>query len=111
MPAKPSTSVLVIDDEPQIQRLLTISLEANGYRVTAVGSGKQGIVTAAQRRHDIIILDLGLPDLSGLSVLKQFRDWTQAPVIILSVQDGESEKIEALDNGADDYVTKPFNTG
>jgi two-component system KDP operon response regulator KdpE len=104
-------SVLVIDDEPQMQRLLTVTLEASGYRVTIAENGRQGIATAAQRQHDVIILDLGLPDVNGISVLRQFRDWSQAPVIILSVHDAEAEKIEALDNGADDFVTKPFNTG
>ena len=109
--APPPLSALVIDDEPQMQRLLTITLEANGYRVVIAGNGQQGLATAAQRRHDIIILDLGLPDLSGISVLKQIREWTQTPVIILTVQDAESDQIEALDSGADDYVTKPFKTG
>ncbi|HWX19338.1 MAG TPA: response regulator transcription factor [Candidatus Binatia bacterium] len=103
--------VLAIDDEPQIQRLLTIALEANGYRVTAAGSGQEGLAQAAQHPHDLIILDLGLPDMTGLQVLKQLREWTQAPVIIVTVQEGAAEKIEALDCGADDYVTKPFNTG
>lgn len=107
----PQLSVMVIDDEPQIQRLLTIMLESQGYRVTAANNGKEGLAASAQRRHDLIILDLGLPDLSGISVLKQIREWTQTPVIILTVQDAEAEKIEALDSGADDYVTKPFNSG
>jgi two-component system KDP operon response regulator KdpE len=104
-------SALVIDDEPQIQRLLTISLEASGYRVTATGTGREGLAIAAQRRHDIIILDLGLPDVKGISVLKQLREWTQTPIVVLTVQDEEADKIEALDSGADDYVTKPFNSG
>lgn len=107
----PQVSVLVIDDEPQIQRLLTITLEGQGYRVAIAGTGKEGLEATAQRRRDLIILDLGLPDLSGMSVLKQVREWTQTPVIILTVQDAETEKIEALDSGADDYVTKPFNGG
>jgi two-component system KDP operon response regulator KdpE len=104
-------SALVIDDEPQIQRLLSVTLEASGYLVSAVGSGQEGLAAAAHRRHDIIILDLGLPDINGVSVLKQIREWTQTPVIILTVLDEERDKIEALDCGADDYVTKPFNTG
>ena len=104
-------NALVIDDEPQIQRLLTVSLEANGYRVTAANNGQEGLVLAAQHRPDVIVLDLGLPDLSGLEVLERLREWTQTPVIILTVQDAEADKIAALDNGADDYVTKPFNTG
>lgn len=104
-------SVLVIDDEPQIQRLLGINLEAAGYRVTFASDGEQGLTLAAQKRPDAIILDLGLPGLSGLEVLKRLREWTQVPVVILTVQDGEAEKIAALDGEADDYVTKPFHTG
>ena len=103
-------AVLVIDDETQMQRLLTIALEAAGYRVTTAGSGQEGLALIARQRHDLIILDLGLPDVSGVLVLKQLREWTQTPVIILTVQDGEAEKVDALDTGADDYVTKPFNT-
>lgn len=103
-------SVLVIDDETQIQRLLTIALEGAGYRVTAASSGQEGLQAAANQRHDVLILDLGLPDMSGLQVLKQLREWTQTPVIVLTVHDAEAEKVEALDTGADDYVTKPFNT-
>ena len=103
--------VLVIDDEPQIRRLLTIVLQADGYRVTPASGGRQGLALATQRRHDAIILDLGLPDMDGLAVLKDLREWCQTPVIILTVRDDQAEKIEALDEGADDYVTKPFNTG
>jgi two-component system, OmpR family, KDP operon response regulator KdpE len=103
-------SVLVIDDEPQIQRLLTVALESNGYRVSAVGEGHRGIAAAAQRRYDAVILDLGLPDINGMEVLKNLREWTQIPIIVLTVQDGEMEKVESLDRGADDYITKPFNT-
>lgn len=93
-----------------MQRLLTIALEAAGYRVTAVGTGQEGLQTMAYHRHDLVILDLGLPDLSGFSVLKQLREWSQTPIIVLTVQDAEADKVEALDGGADDYVTKPFNT-
>jgi len=107
----PQTSALVIDDEPAIQRLITTILEVHNYHVVTAGSGREGLATIAQRRHDLIILDLGLPDLGGLEVLKQIREWTQTPVVILTVQDSEAEKIEALDSGADDYVTKPFNSG
>ncbi len=107
----PPVSALVIDDEPQIRRLLTISLEAGGYLVTTANSGQEGLVLAAQHRPAVILLDLGLPDLSGLTVLQRLREWTQTPVIVLTVQDGEADKIAALDAGADDYVTKPFNTG
>lgn len=108
---KNSLSALVIDDEPQIQRLLTITLEANGYRVATAGTGQEGLASAAQRRHDVIILDLGLPDLNGVQVLKHLRGWSQTPVVVLTVLDEEADKIEALDAGADDYVTKPFNSG
>ncbi len=107
---KTPLSVLVIDDEAQIQRLLSVALQANGYRVATAGDGQQGIAAAAQRRHDAIILDLGLPDTNGVDVLRKLREWTQTPVIVLTVQDGEYEKVECLDSGADDYVTKPFNT-
>jgi two-component system, OmpR family, KDP operon response regulator KdpE len=106
----PALSVLVIDDEPQIQRLLTITLEANGYHVTNASSGQEGLAAAALNSHDIVILDLGLPDINGIAVLKQLREWTQTPVIVLTVQDEEADKVEALDCGADDYVTKPFNS-
>jgi two-component system KDP operon response regulator KdpE len=94
-----------------MRRLLTNALETSGYRVETADSGQEGLALVARHRHDIILLDLGLPDVSGLLVLKQLREWTQTPVIILTVQDNESDKIEALDSGADDYVTKPFNTG
>ena len=101
---------LIIDDEPQIRRLLRITLEANGYRVVDAATGHDGLVQAAQRRPDAILLDLGLPDLEGGEVLKRLREWTHAPVIILSVRDREDDKVAALDAGADDYVTKPFNS-
>lgn len=109
--ARPPNTVLLIDDEPQIHNLLTLTLETNGFLVTSAHTGQEGVATAAKRRHDLIILDLGLPDLSGLLVLKQLREWTQTPVIILTVQDEGAEKITALDSGADDYITKPFDTG
>jgi two-component system KDP operon response regulator KdpE len=107
----PAVSVLAIDDEPQMLRLLTIALEDEGYKVATAATGQKALAAAARHRQDAFILDLGLPDLNGLQVLKQLREWTEAPVIVLTVQDGEAEKIEALDSGADDYVTKPFNTG
>ena len=100
---------LVIDDEPQIRRLLTISLEADAYRVLTAATGNEGLVLAEQHRPEIILLDLGLPDLGGLEVLQRLREWTQTPVVILTVQDAEAEKVAALDGGADDYVTKPFS--
>src|SRR5258708_29089973 len=102
--------VLIIDDEPQIRRLFNAILDVNGFRVLAAASGQEGLVLAAQHRPAVLILDLGLPDLSGQEVLRRFREWSNAPVLILSVQDNEAGKVEALDAGADDYVTKPFNT-
>ena len=81
-------TALIVDDEPAIQRLLTITLEANGYRVAVAGTGQEGLAAAAQRRHDVIILDLGLPDLNGVYVLKQLRGWTQTPVVVVTVLDG-----------------------
>jgi two-component system KDP operon response regulator KdpE len=102
---------LVIDDEIQIRRLLKITLEANGYRVYEAVNGQTGLAEAAQRRPDVIVLDLGLPDMDGTTVLKRLREWSNAPVIVLSVRDREEDKIAALDNGADDYLTKPFGAG
>lgn len=107
---KPHSSALVIDDEPQIRRLLRVTLEADGYRVFDAASGQEGLIQAAQRKPDVILLDLGLPDLDGATVLKRIREWSRVPIIILSVRDQEEEKVAALDSGADDYVTKPFNS-
>ncbi len=104
-------AVLVIDDELQIRRLLRVCLEANGYRVLEAANGQEGISAAAQHRPDVVLLDLGLPDMDGVTVLKRLREWSQVPVVVLSVRDREEDKIRALDNGADDYVTKPFGTG
>lgn len=108
---KPAQVALVIDDEPQIRRLLRVTLEANGYRVIDTATGNDGVAQAAQRKPDVVLLDVGLPDLDGLAVLKRIREWSKVPVLILSVRDQEEEKIAALDSGADDYVTKPFNSG
>src|SRR5258708_34832968 len=90
-------NALVIDDEPQIRRLLRITLEGNGYRVFDAATGKEGVLQAAQCRPDVILLDLGLPDMDGLEVLKRLREWTQLPVIVLTVRDREADKIAALD--------------
>lgn len=109
--SKTAPTALVIDDEPQMRRLLRVTLEANGYRVIEALTGEGGVVLAAQWRPDVVLLDLGLPDLDGIMVLKRLREWSKVPVIVLTVRDREEEKIAALDNGADDYVTKPFNTG
>jgi len=107
----PKQVVLIVDDEIQIRRLLRVCLEAAGYRVEEASNGQEGITQAAQRRPDVVVLDLGLPDLDGVGVLKRLREWSQVPVIVLSVRDREEDKIAALDHGADDYVTKPFSTG
>ena len=110
-PTSPERVALIIDDEAQIRRLLRVTLEANGYRVFEAETAREGIAETAQRRPDVVLLDLGLPDADGVTVLKRLREWTRVPVIILSVRDREEEKIAALDAGADDYVTKPFSTG
>jgi two-component system KDP operon response regulator KdpE len=107
----PATVALVIDDEPQIRRLLRVTLAASGYTVIDAATGQEGIVQAAQGRPEIILLDLGLPDLDGVEVLRRIREWSRVPVIILSVRDREHDKIAALDAGADDFVTKPFGSG
>ncbi len=110
-PTKPAPTALVIDDEPQIRRLLRVTLEANGYRVLDAATAQDGLAQTAQRKPDVVLLDLGLPDLDGLTVLRRIREWSRVPVVILSVRDQEDDKIAALDAGADDYVTKPFNSG
>ncbi len=101
---------LIVDDEVQIRRLLRVVLEAEDYQVHEAETGQQGLTETASRRPDIILLDLGLPDLDGLEVLKRLREWSEAPVLVLSVRDDEAGKVAALDAGAEDYVTKPFST-
>jgi two-component system KDP operon response regulator KdpE len=103
-------NILVIDDEIQIRKLLEISLEANDYKVNFAVSGKDGITMAASHQPDLILLDLGLPDEDGQDVLVKLRVWYQNPIIILSVKSAEEEIVKALDNGANDYLTKPFRT-
>ena len=101
--------VLVIDDEVQIRRLMRITLEAGGFTMRESDSGQTGLGEIAFRRPDVVVLDLGLPDMSGVDVLRRLREWTQVPVLILSVLGDEDSKVAALDAGADDYLTKPFN--
>ena len=103
-------TVLVIDDEAPIRRLLRLTLEPQGYRICEAASGQLGLQEAAARRPDVIILDLGLPDMDGVTVLKRLREWSRTPVLVLSVRDREADKVAALDNGADDYLAKPFGT-
>ena len=105
------STVLVIEDEIQMRRLLRVSLERNGYRVVEAPTGEEGIGEAARCNPDTVLLDLGLPDMDGLQVLKRLREWSQVPVLVVSVRGHEDEKILALDSGANDYVTKPFSTG
>jgi two-component system, OmpR family, KDP operon response regulator KdpE len=100
---------LVIDDERQIRKLLRILLE-DEYRVFESESGRQGLQDIAARRPDVVLLDLGLPDMDGMTVLKRLREWSRVPVLILSVREGPEDKVAALDSGADDYVTKPFES-
>lgn len=108
----PSTPacVLVIDDEPQIRRFLDISLRAQGYRVLLAESGAQGLAMLANDGADLVVLDIGLPDMEGHQVLRDIRGWSQVPVVMLSVRNDEAGKVAALDAGANDYVTKPFGT-
>jgi two-component system, OmpR family, KDP operon response regulator KdpE len=104
-------NILVIDDEPQIRKLLEITLLSADHLVTAATTAKEGLALAANHRPDLIILDIGLPDMSGHMVLKQLREWYTGPVMILSVQNSEEDIVNALDNGANDYLSKPFRTG
>lgn len=103
--------ILIIDDEPQIRKLLQINLESNDYKVIQASTGKEGLVLSANHPPDLILLDIGLPDKSGHEILKELREWYNNPIIILSVQDNEIDIVSALDNGATDYLTKPFRTG
>ncbi len=107
-PAQPCA--LIIDDEKQIRRLLRAALESAGYRVTEAECGQKGVSEVAMTRPDVVLLDMGLPDMDGVEVLKRLREWSRVPVLVASVRDGAQDKIAALDAGADDYVTKPFDT-
>jgi two-component system, OmpR family, KDP operon response regulator KdpE len=100
--------VLVVDDEPQIRRALAINLRARGYEVDLASTGEEALEQAAQRHPDVVILDLGLPGVDGIQVIRGLRGWSPVPIIVLSVREQEADKVAALDAGADDYVTKPF---
>jgi two-component system KDP operon response regulator KdpE len=104
-------TILIIDDEVQIRRLLEITLSSNGFKISEASTGKDGLIAAATHHPALIILDLGLPDIDGMELLKNLRDWYQKPILILSVRNSEEDIIQALDSGANDYLIKPFRTG
>ncbi len=103
--------ILLIEDEPQMRRFLRITLQSHGYRLVEAATGQEGLTQAATRNPDVVLLDLGLPDLDGLEVTKRLREWTQTPIVIISAREQEQDKVKALDAGADDYLTKPFSAG
>jgi two-component system KDP operon response regulator KdpE len=103
--------ILVVDDERPIRRFLRTALAAHGYQLVEAASGQEALTAVVQHRPELVILDLGLPDMDGVEVTRRLREWSQLPIIILSVREGEADKIAALDAGADDYLTKPFGAG
>jgi two-component system KDP operon response regulator KdpE len=103
--------ILVVDDEPQIRRFLRASLQAHDYDVVEAETGKDGVRQCTLQKPDLVVLDLGLPDVDGLEIIKSIREWSKVPIIVLSVRSDDADKIEALDRGANDYVTKPFSMG
>jgi two-component system KDP operon response regulator KdpE len=103
--------ILLIEDEPQMQRFLRIILQGHGYRLVESSTGQEGLMQAATRSPDLILLDLGLPDIDGLEVTRRLREWSDIPIIVISAREQEQDKIKALDAGADDYLTKPFGAG
>jgi len=105
------SAILVVEDEPQIRRFIRAALESEGYQVYEAESAKRALIEAGTRKPDLMILDLGLPDMNGLEVIRDLRAWTELPIIVLSARTKEDEKISALDSGADDYLTKPFGVG
>jgi two-component system KDP operon response regulator KdpE len=109
--SEPEPVILIIEDEPQMRRFLRASLSSNGYQVVEAETGEAGIAQAAARNPELVLLDLGLPDLDGLVVTERLRGWAQTPIIVLSARGKEEDKIKALDAGADDYLTKPFGVG
>jgi two-component system KDP operon response regulator KdpE len=109
--ADPGLRVLVVDDEQTIRRFLRVSLSAHDHKIFEASTGQDALAAAASQRPDVVILDLGLPDLDGLEVIRRLREWTTIPIIVLSVREQEDVKVAALDAGADDYLTKPFGVG
>lgn len=104
-------SILLIEDEPQMRRFLRVTLQAHGYRLIESATGEDGLIQVATRNPDVVLLDLGLPDIDGLEVTKRLREWSQVPLIVISAREQEEDKVRALDAGADDYLTKPFGAG
>ena len=104
-------SILLIEDEPQMRRFLRVTLQAHGYQLIESPTGKDGLIQVATRNPDVVLLDLGLPDIDGLEVTKRLREWSQVPIIVISAREQEEDKVKALDAGADDYLTKPFGAG
>lgn len=110
-PDSPAPMVVLIEDEPQIRRFLRATLGSQGYRLHEATTGEDGLIEAATRQPDVVILDLGLPDIDGLQVIRRLREWSTVPIIVLSARGQEGDKVAALDAGADDYVSKPFAVG
>ncbi len=103
--------ILLIEDEPQMRRFLRVTFQSQGYRLIEASSGEEGLVAGTTRNPDVVLLDLGLPDMDGIEVTKRFREWSEVPIIVISAREQEEDKVKALDAGADDYVTKPFGAG
>ncbi len=103
--------ILLIEDEPQMRRFLRVTLQAHGYRLIEASSGQEGLLEGTTRNPDVVLLDLGLPDMDGIEIAKRFREWSEVPIIVISAREQEEDKVKALDAGADDYLTKPFGAG
>ena len=104
-------SILLIEDEPQMRRFLRVTLQTHGYRLIEASSGQEGLAEGTTRNPDLVLLDLGLPDMDGLEIVQRFREWSEVPIIIISAREQEEDKVKVLDAGADDYLTKPFGAG
>ncbi len=109
--AEVKETILLIEDEPQMRRFLRVTLQAHGYQLIESATGEEGLIQVATRNPDVVLLDLGLPDIDGLEVTKRLREWSQVPLIVISAREQEEDKVRALDAGADDYLTKPFGAG
>ncbi len=100
--------ILLIEDEPQMRRFLRVTIQSHGYRLIEAASGQEGLVQASSRNPDVVLLDLGLPDIDGIDITREIRQWSEVPIIVISAREQEMDKVKALDAGADDYLTKPF---